>query len=65
MYGLKKNYIFAFSIIFFIYAYQISAYFLSITYSGDLIRYQSLWEKLSIFEIIKFEDLFLSPKIYF
>ena len=39
--------------------------FLSITYSGDLIRYQSLWEKLSIFEIIKFEDLFLAPQNLF
>ena len=60
-FNLKKIIIFAVSIIFFIYAFQISAYFLSITYSGDLIRYQSLWENLSIFEISKFEDLFISP----
>ena len=61
-FNLKNIIIFIFSICFFIYTYQISAYFLSLTLSGDLINYESLWDNLRIFEISKFEDLFLAPK---
>lgn len=61
-FNLKNVIIFIFSICFFICTYKISAYFLSLTLSGDLIRYESLWDNLRIFEISKFEDLFLAPK---